>query len=205
MKYYSTRDAAVRMDAAEAIKMGLSRDGGLLTPVRDPPDRPGFFGEPGECPGIRSGRPRSWALYLTDYTYEELLAFAENAYGPEKFDTDAVAPVRTVDDDHPLPGAVARPHQRLQGHGAADAAPAALRRPPQDRGGQDGLHPGGHLRRHRQGCHGGLCRTCRRPRSWCSIPRTACPRSRRPRWSPRRATMWACAPWRATLTTPRPA
>ena len=26
MKYYSTRDAAVRMDAAEAIKMGLSRD-----------------------------------------------------------------------------------------------------------------------------------------------------------------------------------
>ena len=32
MKYYSTRDAAVRMDAAEAIKMGLSRDGGLLTP-----------------------------------------------------------------------------------------------------------------------------------------------------------------------------
>ena len=34
MKYYSTRDAAVRMDAAEAIKMGLSRDGGLLTPAR---------------------------------------------------------------------------------------------------------------------------------------------------------------------------
>lgn len=50
MKYYSTRDAAVRMDAAEAIKMGLSRDGGLLDPLRDPADRPGFFGEPGECP-----------------------------------------------------------------------------------------------------------------------------------------------------------
>ena len=36
MKYYSTRDAAVRMDAAEAIKMGLSRDGGLLTPTEIP-------------------------------------------------------------------------------------------------------------------------------------------------------------------------
>ena len=36
MKYYSTRDAAVRMDAAEAIKMGLSRDGGLLTPCEIP-------------------------------------------------------------------------------------------------------------------------------------------------------------------------
>ena len=36
MKYYSTRDAAVRMDAAEAIKVGLSRDGGLLTPCEIP-------------------------------------------------------------------------------------------------------------------------------------------------------------------------
>ena len=34
MKYYSTRDASVRMDSAEAIEMGLSRDGGLLTPWR---------------------------------------------------------------------------------------------------------------------------------------------------------------------------
>ena len=32
MKYYSTRDRSVRLDAAEAVKMGLSRDGGLLTP-----------------------------------------------------------------------------------------------------------------------------------------------------------------------------
>ena len=50
MKYYSTRDAAVRMDAAEAIKMGLSRDGGLLTPCEIPQIDRAFFGEPGECP-----------------------------------------------------------------------------------------------------------------------------------------------------------
>ena len=36
MKYYSTRDKSLRMDAAEAIKMGLSRDGGLLTPEAVP-------------------------------------------------------------------------------------------------------------------------------------------------------------------------
>ena len=36
MKYYSTRDKSLRMDAAEAIKMGLSRDGGLLTPETIP-------------------------------------------------------------------------------------------------------------------------------------------------------------------------
>ena len=32
MKYYSTRDKAVGMESAQAIQMGLSRDGGLLTP-----------------------------------------------------------------------------------------------------------------------------------------------------------------------------
>ena len=36
MKYYSTRDVSLRYEAAEAIKMGLSRDGGLLTPMEIP-------------------------------------------------------------------------------------------------------------------------------------------------------------------------
>ena len=30
MKYLSTRDRALRMTGAEAVKLGLSRDGGLL-------------------------------------------------------------------------------------------------------------------------------------------------------------------------------
>ena len=36
MKYYSTRDKNVSLSAAEAVKMGLSRDGGLLTPCEIP-------------------------------------------------------------------------------------------------------------------------------------------------------------------------
>ena len=36
MKYYSTRDTSLRYESADAIKMGLSRDGGLLTPVEIP-------------------------------------------------------------------------------------------------------------------------------------------------------------------------
>ena len=36
MKYYSTRDVSLRYDSADAIKMGLSRDGGLLTPESIP-------------------------------------------------------------------------------------------------------------------------------------------------------------------------
>ena len=37
-------------------------------------------------------------LYLDGFTQEELGGFAERAYGPDKFDTPAVAPLRKVDD-----------------------------------------------------------------------------------------------------------
>ena len=44
---------------------------------------------------------------------EELAGFAERAYGPDKFDTSAVAPSAQSGRRHLLPGAVARPHLRL--------------------------------------------------------------------------------------------
>ena len=97
MKYYSTRDCALRYESAEAIKMGLSRDGGLLTPVEIPRIDTAFL-ESLVNVRYQERAAKIMGLYLTDYTQEELLAFAENAYGPEKFDTEAVAPVRTVDE-----------------------------------------------------------------------------------------------------------
>lgn len=97
MKYYSTRNKAVRMESAEAVKMGLSRDGGLLTPEMIP-QIDGAFLESLVHARYQERAARIMGLYLTDYTYEELLGFAENAYGPDKFDTAAVAPVRKVDD-----------------------------------------------------------------------------------------------------------
>ena len=96
MKYYSTRDTAVRMESAEAIEMGLSRDGGLLTPTEIPQIDRAFL-ESLIPARYQERAARVMGLYLTDYTQEELLTFAENAYGPEKFDTAAVAPVREVD------------------------------------------------------------------------------------------------------------
>ena len=97
MKYYSTRDTSLRYESADAIKMGLSRDGGLLTPVEIPQiDRAFLESLVAERYQVRAAKVM--ALYLTDYTEQELLTFAENAYGPAKFDTEAVAPVRTVDD-----------------------------------------------------------------------------------------------------------
>ena len=96
MKYYSTRDKSVRMEAAEAVKMGLSRDGGLLTPCEIPQVDEDFLA--GLVPlRYQERAAKVMGLYLTDYTEEELLRFAENAYGPEKFDTPAVAPVHTLD------------------------------------------------------------------------------------------------------------
>lgn len=97
MKYYSTRDKNVRMESAEAIKMGLSRDGGLLTPETIPQIDQAFL-ESLVSARYQERAAKVMGLYLTDYTEAELLAFAENAYGPDKFDTDAVAPVRKVDE-----------------------------------------------------------------------------------------------------------
>ena len=95
MKYYSTRDKSVSLSGAEAVKMGLSRDGGLLTPEEIPQiDR--TFLESLIPMDYAHRAAKVMALYLTDYTEEELLAFGHNAYGPEKFDDPAAAPVRKV-------------------------------------------------------------------------------------------------------------
>ncbi len=98
MKYLSTRDKRIRLSAAEAIKMGLSRDGGLLTPERVPVIDEAFLRSliPAPYP-VRAAK--IMALYLDDYPEAELLSFAEDAYGPERFDTPAAAPLRKVDSN----------------------------------------------------------------------------------------------------------
>ena len=97
MEYLSTRDKSVRLSGAEAVKMGLSRDGGLLTPVSVPRMDRAFW--EGLVPLSYAARAaRVMSLFLTDYPEAELLRFAENAYGPEKFDHPAAAPVRKLDD-----------------------------------------------------------------------------------------------------------
>lgn len=97
MKYLSTRDKTVRLSAAEAVKMGLSRDGGLLTPETIPVLDAAFLQAliPASYP-VRAAKIMS--LYLDGYSEDELLSFAESAYGPDRFDTPAAAPLRKVDD-----------------------------------------------------------------------------------------------------------
>ena len=98
MHYQSTRDCTLRYEAAEAIQLGLSREGGLLTPCEIPQMDQGFLQELVSAT-YQERAARVMGLYLTDYSTEELHQFAENAYCCEKFDTNAVAPVRVLNEN----------------------------------------------------------------------------------------------------------
>ena len=90
MNYVSTRDQSLRFSAAHAIEQGLSRDGGLFLPEQLP-----------ALPELEKLIPMSYQqraveimkLFLDDFTTAELAEYADKAYGPEKFDCEAVAPV----------------------------------------------------------------------------------------------------------------
>ena len=98
MKYISTRGAhADGVSSAYAIKTGLASDGGLFMPESIPQIDADY---------IKSLVPLSYperaakilSLFLTDYTYEELLYDAEAAYSAEKFIPTA-APVTKIGEN----------------------------------------------------------------------------------------------------------
>jgi len=96
MDYLSTRDKTLRLSAAEAITMGLSRDGGLFTPVSFP--NLGTLGMEALC-GMSYQQRAAYVMgkFLEDFRPEELGYYALNAYSPDKFDHPEVAPLHKVD------------------------------------------------------------------------------------------------------------
>ena len=98
MHYVSTRDSSRRLTASQAIVEGLSRDGGLYLPESIPQLT---------LADIRALARLSYPeraekimkLYLEEFSEEELLSFAQKAYGPAKFDTPAAAPVVQLADN----------------------------------------------------------------------------------------------------------
>lgn len=98
MYYVSTRDKSVKLTAAQAIAQGLSRDGGLLTPS-ELPKLPVDAMEKLSAMSYQERAVYVMELFLDGFSHEELQSFAQSAYGPEKFDDPAVAPVRKVDEN----------------------------------------------------------------------------------------------------------
>ncbi|MGE5528535.1 MAG: threonine synthase [Patescibacteria group bacterium] len=95
--YHSTRGQTPPVPSARAIELGLAPDGGLFLPDEIPALSPGVLA--GLCglpyPELAA---RVISLYLTDYGLDELRGYTEAAYGPDRFDDPAVAPLVALDE-----------------------------------------------------------------------------------------------------------
>lgn len=96
MRYISTRDNTIQYSASKAITQGLARDGGLLTPFFIP-KLPGKALEDLRDMAYQQRAVYVMKQFLDEFSVKELTDFVNAAYGPDKFDTPAVAPVHTVD------------------------------------------------------------------------------------------------------------
>lgn len=97
MQYRSTRNKALALTSAEAIKKGLSEEGGLFVPDSIPKVS---LDEIAGMKGMNYRERAQFVLskYLTDFTADELKYCVDNAYTKEKFETDNIAPVYKLDD-----------------------------------------------------------------------------------------------------------
>ena len=96
MKYISTRGAeAEGVSSAYAIKTGLASDGGLYMPREIPQIDLGYIKELSNL-SYPERAAKILSLFLTDYTYEELLEDAQGAYSDKKF-IPSPAPISELD------------------------------------------------------------------------------------------------------------
>ena len=93
MQYKSTRNAALRVTAAQAIAQGISDEGGLFVPETFPAADLNAM-----LPLDYVGRAEYvLARFLTDFTAEEIAQCAARAYSPEKFENGSPAKVVSLD------------------------------------------------------------------------------------------------------------
>lgn len=97
MQYHSTRDNSISVNAAQAIKQGLSNEGGLFVPEIFPQVE---LKEIAELSGMSYNERAYFVLskFLTDFSEENLKKCISNAYTKEKFGTEAIAPVYKLKD-----------------------------------------------------------------------------------------------------------
>lgn len=89
MKYISTRGTDYGYTSAQAIKQGLAPDGGLFVPESIPTLSKDDIQRMATQPYIHTAAD-VLSLYLTDFTYTEILNACQLAYDPEKFGENPV-------------------------------------------------------------------------------------------------------------------
>ena len=98
MHYISTRDKNIRLTSCEAIKRGISADGGLFWPESFPgvshDDLVDLAGK-----DYRTRAKFILGKFLSDFTAEEIDHCVENAYTAEKFGSDDIAPLHKLNDN----------------------------------------------------------------------------------------------------------
>ncbi len=96
MNYISTRGGKDCVSAAGAIKQGLATDGGLFMPESIPSLSKDDIAK--LC-GMSYAERAAYilSLFLTDYSYDELLADCEKAYAADRF-VGGAAPLHKLDD-----------------------------------------------------------------------------------------------------------
>ena len=95
MRYTSTRDKNVDVTSAWAIAQGISADGGLFVPVEIPKLSLEDIAAMADMSYVERAK-RVLALYLTDFTPEELAYCVEGAYGDNKFSSEDIAPIHEL-------------------------------------------------------------------------------------------------------------
>ncbi|MBE6099771.1 MAG: threonine synthase [Anaerovibrio sp.] len=95
MKYISTRGNNQELTASEAIIQGLAEDGGLFVPESMPKVNMAFI-EGLENLSYQQRAVKVLSQFLTDYTQAEIEGCVERAYGDQKFDDEAIAPVNML-------------------------------------------------------------------------------------------------------------
>ncbi len=96
MKFQSTRDSGVSIDASQAILQGLSPDGGLYIADSFPtfaPDEIKAFGDMGYAQAAAAVIGR----YVNDYSASELSGFASKAYSASRWLSAGIAPLTHLD------------------------------------------------------------------------------------------------------------
>lgn len=97
--YQSTRNAANKVTASQAILSGLADDGGLFTPTSMPVLDLDF--EELKTKSYQEVAKLILSAFFDDYTEAELDACISSAYD-DKFDTAVIAPLATLKDYHNL-------------------------------------------------------------------------------------------------------